>query len=183
MHLHRRPPWPAASSIIWPSTPVFRTKLKKRLMASSETVSPTFLTGQICPISKRFIERCSDLAHPYRWAFHIDLLKTIISRDILFPKASNSYSNRSTNVYVFLHLTIIGTIVFPNIWQIYLNINSFISENWRELQGPWPMRKMYTLILLSSNLKDFLMKMANSRTKTGYWRLDSGGGTFLLSPT
>ena len=95
MHLHRRPPWPAASSILWPSTPIFRTKLKERLIASSETVSPNFLTGRICPISKQFIERSFDLAHPYLWAFHIDLWKTMISRDILFPKvSSDSCSNR-----------------------------------------------------------------------------------------
>ena len=80
----------------------------------------------------------------------------------------------------FLHPMIIGATVIGNVWQVFLT--RLFHENWRKCQGPWHMTQVYTLNLLSSNLKDSLTKTESSTTMTGYWRIVSGGGTFLLLP-
>ena len=75
---------------------------------------------------------------------------------------------------------IIATIVFGNIWQVFLN--QLFREYWQKHQGPWLTTKLYNLNRLLSNLRDSLTKMESSTTMTGYWHMASGGGTFLLLP-
>ena len=78
---------------------------------------------------------------------------------LLFLKALDYY------LQGFLDPMILGTTVFGNIWRVFLT--HFFHEYWRKFQGPWHTTKVYSLILLFSNLKDTLTKM-ECPTTTGY---------------